>query len=224
MSPAADPGAGGLGALPLEVPIFPLSGVLMLPDAKLPLNIFEPRYLNLIEDSLGAGRFIGIVQPVQSGIESPAGQPPVYGVGSLGRIISFAETGDGRFVITLLGLSRFRIREELPLERGYRRAAISYAGFEADLDDDHGRIANRARLMETVKAYFLQAGIDADWSTIDGADDASLVTSLSMLCPFDAGEKQALLECAGTAERGEMLIDLMVLAIHGDTSPTTMRH
>jgi len=215
---------GSLGALPLDVPIFPLSGVLMLPDAKLPLNVFEPRYLNLIDDALGAGRLVGIVQPVESGVESPAGQPPVYNIGSLGRIVSFAETGDGRFVITLLGLSRFRIINELPLARGYRRAAISYAGFEGDLDEDHGRIANRPRLMETVKAYFSQAGIDADWSTIEDAEDTALVTSLAMLCPFDAGEKQALLECAGTPERSEMLIDLMVLAIHGDTSPTSMRH
>ncbi len=224
MSSDYAPIEGGLGALPREVAIFPLSGVLMLPDAKLPLNIFEPRYLNMIEDSLGAGRLVGIVQPLAEGVESPAGQPTVYEVGSLGRIISFAETGDGRFVITLLGLTRFRIVNELTVQRGYRRASISYKGFEADLDEDEGRVANRARLMEAVHAYFAQAGIEADWSTIEDADDASLVTSLSMVCPFEAGEKQALLECSGTAERGDMLIDLMVLAMHGDNSPTSMRH
>lgn len=210
--------------LPDIAPVFPLNGVLLLPDAKLPLNIFEPRYLSMIEDALGQGRLIGIVQPREDGVESPEGQPPVYDIGCLGRIVSFAETGDGRFVVTLLGMTRFRIARELPLHRGYRPVQLDYAGFEADLDVDEGRVENRQRLLECVQAYFAQAGIDADWSTIEEADDASLVTSLSMLCPFEAGEKQALLECPDTPARGEMLIDLMVLAMHGDNATTTMRH
>lgn len=210
--------------LPSRVALFPLSGVLLLPDAKLPLNVFEPRYLNMIEDSLGSGRLIGIVQPKEGGVESPEGQPPLYSVGTLGRIISFAETGDGRFVITLIGMSRFRIKTELPLQRGYRSAELDYTGFELDLDEDLGRVDSRPRLLECVQAYFNQAGISTDWDAIEEADDASLVTSLSMLCPFDAGEKQALLECPDTRARGDMLINLMVLAMHGDHASTTMRH
>jgi len=210
--------------LPSSVPLFPLSGVMLLPDAKLPLNVFEPRYLNMIEDALGNGRLIGIVQPKASEVESPEGQPPLYEIGTLGRIVSFAETGDGRFVITLVGMSRFRIKNELPLHRGYRVAEVGFGGFETDLDDDDGRVDNRARLLECVQAYFAQAGITTDWETIEDADDASLVTSLSMLCPFDAGEKQALLECPDTRARGDMLIDLMVIAMHGDGNTTSMRH
>lgn len=215
---------GGIPGLPDTVPVFPLSGVLLLPDAKLPLNVFEPRYLNMVEDALGQDRMIGILQPRDDGVESPAGEPPIYDVGCLGRIVSFSETGDGRFVITLLGMSRFRIAEELPLYRGYRRARLDYGGFEVDLDEDGGAVDDRPRLMEAVEAYFSQAGINADWSTIEDADDTALVTSLSMLCPFEAGEKQALLECPDTRARGAMLIDLMVLAMHGDGASSTMRH
>ncbi|MEQ8667313.1 MAG: LON peptidase substrate-binding domain-containing protein [Rhodospirillales bacterium] len=220
----SDDGGPGPFGLPETAPVFPLSGVLLLPDAKLPLNIFEPRYLNMVEDALGQGRTIGILQPRADGVESPAGQPPIYDIGCLGRIVSFAETGDGRFIITLLGLTRFRVAEELPVHRGYRRARLDYGGFEVDLDDDHDALDDRPRLMEAVEAYFSQAGIDADWSTIEDADDTALVTSLSMLCPFEAGEKQALLECADTRSRGAMLIDLMILAMHGDGASTTVRH
>ena len=219
--------AGGSGrrGLPESVPVFPLSGVLLLPDAKLPLNIFEPRYLNMVEDALAQGRLIGIVQPRDDAVESPSGQPPVYDIGCLGRIVSFAETGDGRFVITLLGVSRFRIARELELHRGYRVAELNYEGFETDLIGNEDPVDDRPKLMETVEAYFSQAGINADWSTIEEADDTALVTSLSMLCPFGAGEKQALLECADTRSRGAMLIDLMVLAMHDDGAPSSsLRH
>lgn len=213
-----------LFTLPDVSPVFPLSGVLLLPDAKLPLNVFEPRYLNMVEDALGNGRLLGIIQPRDDSVESPEGQPSLFEIGCLGKIISFAETGDGRFVITLVGLTRFRVGHELPLHRGYRRVAMDFTPFAVDLDEDTATLENRARLLECVQAYFAQAGITTDWEAIEEADDSSLVTSLSMLCPFDAGEKQALLECRDTRDRGELLINLMVLAMHGDNVSTTMRH
>ena len=210
--------------LPVALPIFPLSGVLLLPDARLPLNVFEPRYLNMVEDALGNGRVIGVVQPREPVVEESTERPPIYDIGCLGRIVSFAESGDGRLVITLLGISRFHVWRERRMVRGYRSVDVSYTGFAMDLDEDESRIENRTRLLECVKAYFRQARIKADWSAIETAGDGSLVASLSMLCPFDAGEKQALLECPDTRSRSELLVDLMVLAIRGGQAPTTTRH
>lgn len=218
--------------LPAELPIFPLTGVLLLPGATLPLNIFEPRYLNMIEDALGSGRVIGMVQPKSTGmespegkvVESPDGEPAVYRTGCAGRIISFSETGDGRFAITLLGLCRFRIAEELKLLSGYRRVSPDYSLFYEDLEDDENTVPHRESLLTTVEAYFLANGIDADWSTIEGAADSALVTTLSMLCPFGPSEKQALLECEDTTARGELLGNLMSLSLHGDAAHHGVRH
>lgn len=210
--------------LPLELPIFPLAGALLLPGATLPLNVFEPRYLNLIEDALGYGRIVGMVQPMSAEAESPEGEPPVYQTGCAGRIVSFAETGDGRFAITLLGICRFHIVEELELNSGYRRVTPDYEPFFGDLEDDETMIKDLEHLLKTVEAYFLTKGIDADWSTIEGAADSALVTTLSMLCPFAPSEKQALLECENTAERSELLGNLMSLALHGDVANHGVRH
>lgn len=210
--------------LPMEIPIFPLAGVLLLPGATLPLNIFEPRYLNMVEDSLGQGRIIGMVQPKVAGIESPEGEPEIYETGCAGRMISFAETGDGRFSITLLGLCRFHIKEELPLQSGYRVIRPDYSSFFDDLDDDNYTVKDRDTLLKIVEAYFVANGIDSDWSTIESADDASLVTTLSMLCPFDPSEKQALLECENTTSRGQLLGNLMTLSLHGDIDNNGVRH
>lgn len=210
--------------LPIELAIFPLTGVLLLPGATVPLNIFEPRYLNMIEDALGGGRMIGMVQPKVARAESPGGEPVVYGTGCVGRIVSFSETGDGRFAITLLGICRFQIASELPLQSGYRRVNPCYSPFLGDLSDDESALAHRESLLTTVEAYFLANGIDADWSSIEGAADSALITTLSMLCPFDPSEKQALLECENTALRGELLGNLMSLSLHGDAAHHGVRH
>lgn len=210
--------------LPLELPIFPLSGVLLLPDATLPLNVFEPRYLNMVEDALGNGRVIGMVQPKVAEMESPEGEPVVYETGCAGRIISFAETGDGRFAITLLGLCRFNVVSELPLESGYRRIAPDYSPYFDDLSDDMSSVTNRDTLLKTVQAYFIANGIDADWDSIEQAADSALVTTLSMLCPFAPSEKQALLECDNTLARGELLGSLMALSLHGDAANGAVKH
>ncbi len=201
--------------LPDIIPVFPLPGALLLPHGRLPLNLFEPRYLNLIEDALGQGRMMGMVQPVRAGPDPVSDTAELYQTGCLGRITSFAETDDGRFLITLAGVSRFRIAGELESVRGYRRVAARYDAFARDLQKDAGATADRRRLLEAVRAYFRLRAIDADWAAIKEAPDGALVTSLAMTCPFEPREKQALLECPGLIEQGELLTTLMEMAVHG---------
>ncbi len=215
-------------ALPEELPIFPLNGVLLLPGATLPLNIFEPRYLNMIEDALGSGRMIGMVQPLGGNddtlVESPTDDPAIYDVGCAGRIISFNETSDGRFTITLLGISRFSVIDELPLYDGYRRVVTDYEAYFSDLDDDMSTIIGRDALLKTVQTYLGTTGIEVDWSALENAPDSALITTLSILCPFGASEKQALLECHDTRERATLLGNLMDLNIHAGGSESLVRH
>lgn len=213
--------------LPEVLPVFPLSGVLLLPGASLPLNIFEPRYLTMIEESLGRGRYIGMVQPrsaEQGPAHGAAGEPPIYTVGCAGRIVSFAETGDGRLAVTLLGVCRFAIQEELPLVNGYRRVVPDFSPYQNDLEEGGGTLIDRVGLLRTVKAYFTANNIEADWESVDSAVDAALVTTLAMACPFGASERQALLECADTAARGILLGDLMTLSLHGDNGDNALKH
>ena len=201
--------------LPETIPVFPLPGALLLPHGHLPLNIFEPRYLNLTADALGQGRMMGMVQPVHAEPDPVSDTAELYRTGCLGRITSFAETDDGRFLITLTGVSRFRIVDELESVRGYRRVAARYDAFAHDLQEDTGATADRQRLLDAVRAYFQVQGIDTDWAAIKEAPDGALVTSLAMTCPFEPREKQALLECPGLIERGEFLTTLMEMAVHG---------
>ncbi len=201
--------------LPERIPVFPLPGALLLPHGRLPLNIFEPRYLNLTADALGQGRMMGMVQPVHAEPDPVSDTAELYRTGCLGRITSFAETDDGRFLITLTGVSRFRIVDELESVRGYRRVAARYDAFAHDLQEDTGATADRQRLLDAVRAYFQVQGIDTDWAAIKEAPDGALVTSLAMTCPFEPREKQALLECPGLIERTEFLTTLMEMAVHG---------
>ncbi|NQV43472.1 MAG: LON peptidase substrate-binding domain-containing protein [Rhodospirillales bacterium] len=210
--------------LPDELPLFPLKGVLLLPGATLPLNIFEPRYLNMVEDALGNGRIIGMVQPKIANVESPGGEPVVYETGCAGRIVSFEETGDGRFTIMLLGMCRFRIVTELPLQSGYRMVCPDFNSFFDDLNDDECSVPDRESLLTTVEAYFIANDIEADWASIEGAADSALITTLSMLCPFDPSEKQALLECDNMILRGQLLGNLMALSLHGSVANHGVRH
>jgi Lon protease-like protein len=149
--------------LPTQFPVFPLPGALLLPHGKLPLNIFEPRYLAMTEDALGAGRMFGMIQPSPRVPEGPTG-PGLYRIGCLGRLVSFSETGDGRYLITLLGLARFAVAAELPMRRGYRRVRADFSGFTADLAPtrDEDRAIERAVLLQALRAYFTHRGIEAD--------------------------------------------------------------
>ncbi len=204
--------------LPEEIPIFPLPGALLLPEGRLPLNIFEPRYLAMTEDSLAAGRMFGMVQPDPALPRSEAGAQ-TYGIGCLGRITSFSETDDGRLLITLTGVIRFRIIEEIATRRGYRRVRADYAPFRHDIDAGRPKPQiDRAALIGALRPYFRARGIEANWEAIEQTDDASLVITLCMVCPFDVREKQALLEAATPEQRARMLIALLEMDSHGMAS------
>ena len=202
---------GGGTTLPAILPIFPLTGVLLLPRGRLPLNIFEPRYLAMTRDALAGDRVIGMVQP--SDPRASGDNPPVYPTGCAGRITSFAETEDERFLITLTGTCRFRIRDELPLLEGYRRIVPEWSGFARDLDSEGEPAFDRERLMRGLKGYFQQHQISADWDAINSVPGERLVTSVAMVCPFEPSEKQALLEAPELAERARLLTAIVEMAV-----------
>src|SRR5215831_14359762 len=162
-------------ALPSVLPIFPLTGVLLLPRGRLPLNIFEPRYLAMTRDALAGERLIGMVQPSDPRLGGD--NPPVYPIGCAGRITSFSETDDGRFLITLSGTSRFRVREELPLLEGYRRVVPEWREFSRDLAGEEASDFDRDRLMRGLKSFFQQHQMAADWDAIASVPGERLVTS-----------------------------------------------
>jgi Lon protease-like protein len=195
-----------LADLPTEIAVFPLTGALLLPRGRLPLNIFEPRYLAMTMDALGQGRLFGMVQPDARGKAAQG----LYRIGCLGRISSFSETDDGRLLITLIGVARFRILEELPLAPGgYRRVRADYTDFVTDLLEAEPPPLDRPALLGALRPYFQARGIEANWDAVEQTPDALLVTMLAMVCPFDPPEKQALLEAAEGPERAEMLVTLL---------------
>lgn len=202
-----------LSDLPEEIPVFPLTGALLLPQGRLPLNIFEPRYLAMIEDAMAAGRCLGMIQPDGSSQRGFTG-PALYKVGCLGRISSFSETDDGRFLVTLVGLLRFAVAEEKTLRRGYRRVVADYSAFADDLAVTEAPL-DRAALIGALRPYFKARQIDANWDAIEHTHDATLVTTLCMVCPFDPREKQALLEAPSAADRAGMLVALLQMEAHG---------
>jgi uncharacterized protein len=206
-----------LDTLPETLPIFPLAGVLLLPHGQLPLNIFEPRYLAMISEAQRGARLIGMVQPVRPE-EDGGASPTVYPTGCAGRITAFEETDDGRFLITLTGLCRFDIVEELPLaDGGFRPVRADYQRFAADLDEPAASQVDRKRLLMALDAFFKQQGYEADWETVEGASNESLITTLAMTCPFAPSEKQALLEAINTETRAEIVTALMEMTVLDDT-------
>jgi Lon protease-like protein len=199
--------------LPGVIPVFPLDGALLLPHGQLPLNIFEPRYLNMIDDAMAADRIIGMVQ-TRGG--DPA-RPNLQAIGCAGRITAFTETRDGRYLITLTGAARFRLGEELPAQTPYRRVRADFADFAADLDALGLKDAyDRERLLEALKAYLAHRGLAVDWEAAQEAPTAALVNSLCSALPFDPAEKQALLEASDPTARGQALIALLEIDGVGD--------
>lgn len=210
--------------LPDILPVFPLTGVLLLPRGRLPLNIFEPRYLAMFRDAMGGERLVGMVQPSDPPIRDL--NPAIYPLGCAGRITSFSETDDGRFLITLTGVSRFRVKEELPLLSGYRRVVAEWDDFADDLNPDEVGF-DRARLTQGLRTFFTQRQVQADWSAIDQAPGEHLVTSIAMMCPFAPNEKQALLEARDLSERAALLtalIEMTATAPTPDTEAGVTRH
>lgn len=206
--------------LPRVLPIFPLEGVLLLPGGRLPLNIFEPRYLAMFDDALAGHRLIGMIQPCETCRD--ADMPKVYETGCVGRITSFTETDDGRYLVTLSGIIRFDVGRELP-SGSYRQVEPDYARFAADMDEDHSAI-DRDRLMKVLNAYFEANSIEGDWEAIEQTGDERLVTSLAMICPLGAPEKQALLESMTLTERAEALTAIMEMATHGREGGNDVKH
>lgn len=200
-------------ALPTEFAVFPLEGALMLPRGRLPLNIFESRYLRMIDDALGSGRVIGMVQPDPVRGATPTG-PALYRTGCLGRITSFSETEDGRYLVTLSGLTRFWTGVELEVHRGYRRVRADFARFAADVADAEEDAIDRKRLLAGLRSYFTAQGFDAKWDSINEMDDDALVTTLAMVCPFEPSEKQALLEAPGLRDRANALTALLEMGTY----------
>jgi uncharacterized protein len=202
--------------LPDILPIFPLTGVLLLPRGRLPLNIFEPRYLAMTRDALGGERLIGMVQPSEPELQDNRGRgpanPPVYPVGCAGRITSFTETDDERYLVTLTGVSRFRIAEEFPVLSGYRRVRPDWQPYARDLDGSSASDFDRVRFIRGLKSFFNHRQISADWEAIEKAAGEHLINSIAMLCPFAPSEKQALLEAPDLDERARMLIALVEMA------------
>jgi len=195
--------------LPGEFPVFPLSGALLLPRGKLPLRIFEPRYLAMTEDSLGHGRMFGMIQPDPTATETETG-PGLFRIGCLARISSFAETDEGHFLITLTGLIRFSVQNELEMRRGYRRIRGNVSPYLADLDlRQSAAEVPREEVLRVLRGYFTHRRIDANWDAIKRLPDDMLVVTLAMVCPFEPAEKQALLEVPTEAERASALLALL---------------
>jgi len=208
--------------LPTELALFPLTGALLLPRGRLPLNIFEPRYLAMTRHALAHGRMVGLVQPMaegQAGLSAPDATP-LYQTGCAGRIVSFQESDDGRYVLTLRGVCRFSIAAELTMQDGFRRARPDFSGFLDDLAEAPNGMIDRERLLASLRGYFDLQNIEADWDSIERTPDERLVTTIAMVCPFDAGEKQALLESRDLAGRSKMLIGLVESALRGDDNQT----
>jgi len=191
--------------LPQVIPVFPLPGAILLPRGQLPLNIFEPRYLNMIDDAMAGDRIIGLIQPAGG----PAQLPSLTAVGCAGRITSFAETSDGRYLVTLTGVCRFRLASELSSQTPYRQCRAAFDEFESDLSVPSGSGFDRDVFLDALKAYLERRQLEIDWETADAAPQEALINSLSMALPFEPAEKQALLESPDLSERCRVLTALM---------------
>lgn len=208
--------------LPDRLVLFPLTGALLLPGGVLPLNIFEPRYLAMTDAALGEGRMIGMIQPLEG--KGDAGDPPTYKTGCAGRIIEFRESGDGRYLINLEGVSRFDVAEELPRTELFRRVRPDWSRYTGDADEIELPDFDAARLVEKLTPFLRRHRIKADLSAANSVPAVRLVDAVAMMGPFAPAEKQALLEAA-PAERARLLtklVDMALLASAGETA--TARH
>lgn len=216
----------GPGDCPTTIPLFPLPGALLLPRGQMPLNIFEPRYLAMIDDALRSHRLIGIIQPDDEADDATRLTPSLYRVGCLGRITQLAETGDGRYLLTLTGVARFELVEELRALTPYRQATVSYVRFLSDFEARAGEAGvDRVGLLRALKDFAAANELKIDWKGVNEAPNEALVNALSMMAPFGAKEKQALLEASDLKTRAEMLVAIteMELARGGSDSDTTLQ-
>ena len=202
-------------SLPSAVPVFPLSAALLLPGGRMPLNIFEPRYLQMVDEAMAGSRLVGMIQPALDGALRPDGEPEICSVGCIGRITSLSETGDGRYLVSLQGVCRFRVAEELAVRTPFRQCRI--VPFVADLDEDRAAAeVNRPALLKAFRSYLDANGLEADWDSVSRAENAMLVNALSMMAPYGPAEKQALLEAPDLKTRADTLIALTEMALARD--------
>ncbi len=204
-----------IGDLPVPLPVFPLTGVRLLPRGVLPLNVFEPRYLAMVDAAMAGNRVIGIIQPKVH--EDKDIRPPLSDVGCAGRITSYQESDDGRYVIALTGICRFRIAEELDVSTPFRQIKPDYTAFADDLVGSDYHSFQRDRPMSALKGWPTQRELKADWQSVMSAPAESLVNALAMICPFEPAEKQALLEAPGLSERADTLVALLEMTRHPPT-------
>jgi len=209
--------------MPETIPIFPLPGALLLPRARLPLHLFEPRYLTMLDDALKTPeRLIGMVQPNR--VPGRNGGTGLHTIGCVGRVTQFSETEDGRYMVTLSGISRFRVLEEVEGFAPYRRAKVSWTGFERDKgaeETDDG--FSRDRFMNLLSRYFAAQELQTDWDSLKEAEDELLINSLSMLLGFEPEDKQALLEAPSLSTRRETLVTLIEYSMRGGDSEDIMQ-
>ncbi|HET9159478.1 MAG TPA: LON peptidase substrate-binding domain-containing protein [Caulobacteraceae bacterium] len=195
--------------LPDHLPLFPLTGALLLPFAHRPLNIFEPRYVEMIDAALAGNRLIGLIQPVDSAEESPRGRAPLQKIGTVGRLTHWEENGDGRYFVILEGISRFELTGELTVMTPYRQGTISAERFVLDFERAHGEAeVDRPRFLKMMKDYAEFANFDLNWDEINKTGTADLVNFCCMVSPYGAKEKQVLLEAGSLVTRAETLIAL----------------
>lgn len=215
--------------MPKELPLFPLRGAILLPRASLTLNVFEPRYLALVDHALAGDRLIGVVQPAAEAgeVESPGGKSfPLRRVGCAGRISSFTESEDGHAVITLAGVARFAVAGEIAGDMPFRMGRVDFAPYTQDFIGGHGEEeVDRPRLIATLRSYLIANNLNADWDRINSASNERLVNTLSILSPYGPEEKQCLLEAPDLRSRAEALVALaeMELAARDDGSGTSLQ-
>src|SRR5215213_3438719 len=197
----------GPADLPDRIPVFPLPGALLLPRGQMPLNIFEPRYVAMIDDALRSGlRLIGMIQPDTAHIGNE-NKPNLYKVGCVGRITQIAESGDGRYLLQLTGVSRFRVEEELKVATAYRQCRVSYVPFADDFIARKGEDeVDRKAVLEALTAFLKANNLKTDWQGVENAPNEALVNALAMMSPYGAAEKQALLEAPDLKSRAEILV------------------
>lgn len=216
------PAPVSLTDLPEIIPIFPLQGALMLPGARLPLNIFEPRYLAMVDDALAGDRLIGMIQPKTPEQTVAGDHPEVYELGCAGRLTSYEETPDGRYLITLTGITRFSVAEELPLKNGYRQVRADFSPWSSDLEPVTGADIDRGHLAESLKKYLAARQLSADWDAIEKTPTEDLVSIVAMVCPFSPLEKQALLETPTLTDRAGLIISMLEMNSSGNPAPETV--